>query len=591
MEYVSETDKSIHIPFQERGSGNGMQTLRELVDTAISVQELDRYFPDMKYDAANEFADNPYVVVGLHTPEEAHETLELIDSLLSINATCVRDQTIARTARHRIAGMVLYGQQEIVAQLANGTDETAQLAQRVIFKTWCERAETNTFDADIEEQCFDILCQNLPEIIRDARESIPESAWTENIKRFSDRIFRLSGTEQAGKVLSALAQTIASPETQDVGEAMLRCVVDYTGEAIPDNLEELAYKIHVTNMFDKMDRHTALEPDAARVLLTHLETVGQANGWDPTLFWNNMTRYAVRSGLSLNDREFLGPMLLTHYGLDYDKLRDAWSVGSGYAENDRRFAAHLNENLKRIVGLEQQCPGAARKLNAPPYRIRNFARVPLEVLVAQANALGKQGLSYALVGLGIYENPSEPDNQRWPAHSPEVELPLWHNLYKTAAKSGITLFFHEGDGAQLVNVLSTALRRYGQPAEFAIGKFHNGDAPAIGSSLAARDRPTQGDIARLARGTRLREHLRGAVKRYGEVALFACYAGQPGNTAENLHMVTRRTVVGPELATNGFVDDEVALIPDRRGGHRLDFKYRNTDGTVVPARRYTSAGG
>lgn len=290
--------------------------------------------------------------------------------------------------------------------------------------------------------------------------------------------------------------------------------------------------------------------------------------------------------MPLENREAPASMLLGHYGLNYDQLLNDWSVGSGYAQSDYRFWKHYDKNLHHIVSLEQARPGAAHKLNAPPYRIRNFARVPLGALIAQADAIGKRGLSYGLVGLGLHENPEGQNSTGLPAHAPEAESPLWHGLHEAATEPGITLFFHEGDALQLIQALNTAVRRYGGSAEFAVAKFHNGDSPSIGAGSAVRDKPTQHDITELARGKRVRGNLRDAIKPCGELVLIACHAGNAGNTAETLHKLTGATVVGPNWRTNGFVNNHVTLIPRRRGGYGLDFQYATDYGTVS-ARRYS----
>src|SRR5256885_6595340 len=110
-----------------RGPEYTFAQLHDLVDMALHGRPDGIEFHSQQYMAGQNFAESERVAVGLSTPDEAYETLTMIDRLLSITTRRGLDENESRNLRHRIGGVV-YTHSDAITQLASGMDETAFLA-------------------------------------------------------------------------------------------------------------------------------------------------------------------------------------------------------------------------------------------------------------------------------------------------------------------------------------------------------------------------------------------------------------------------------------------------------------------------------
>ena len=96
---------------------------------------------------------------------------------------------------------------------------------------------------------------------------------------------------------------------------------------------------------------------------------------------------------SLKDRvrQELATPTLAEFGLNYQELSEAWKLGSG-----EQGLSNEQENLERILALEQARPGICRTLGEPPFGIKNFGRWPEALLISQYDQLERKG-PYGLI--------------------------------------------------------------------------------------------------------------------------------------------------------------------------------------------------
>jgi len=562
-----------------------IDTLRfRVADLAIAPVGNSWSDQSARCDAIYEIASNALVTEGLSAEDKSSKSLALINGLYGISDFQSRDHraTTGRDSRRTVAEVVWQNAETIARLAENSSDsETAGLAQQVILKTLCAPAPYyGGFSRDAEQQLHNAMRHTLASALAANQEDVSGPLSAEQLELVTSSLLTRGTAEDTRETLEAINRAIHSnPEAVPLAQTMQQQAAAHIGGEVPRSTSEFTYKLCVARFIEELGwPDNSSTNTALRDRITELDETGQATGWNADL-WDKIASRIQTTGGQEHDGA-IAAMLLARYGLQYETLHDAWKTECSYAPGTPEFSNHHKENLARIITLEEARPGATRVLNAPPYRMRNFARVPLDALINQYDYVtGRRGGSHAFVGLGIY------DYNNFSA--PVYEQPLWQNLSASAAEHEITPLFHEGNAAQLLFALANTRKYHGDAAEFAIGKFHNGldGRPYVGGMEGSRNAPTQAQISELAKSETLRDRLRNAVKPLGEICILGCWAGLENNTAQTLSRVMGGTAIGAANLTNGAVEDSITLFPHAQGT-KLSLTYRQQDGPPVSSRRY-----